>query len=170
LQFNIPLNNPEVPFDEFPSFTSPLKEEFTIRFNNLEEVAAIFQQKKVYCRSKTLSHRSESILHYYNKFKTYLEKAPGIYLIQNIVTKKIYIGKSSNLLNRLDNYTQINFLLDKKDSSLIYRKIIQFGYNNFSFTILELCDLEEIKGREIHFINLFKPQYNIRKSTPKPKG
>ncbi|KAK3983766.1 hypothetical protein QBC44DRAFT_338125 [Cladorrhinum sp. PSN332] len=159
-----------VPFDEFPSFTLPLEEEFIIRFNNLEEVAAIFHQKKIYCRSKTLSHKSDNILHHYNKFKTYLEKAPGIYLIQNLVTKKKYIGKSSNLLNRLDNYTKINFLLDKKDSSIIYRKIIKFGYNNFSFTILELCDLKEIKSRELHFIDLFKPQYNIRKSTLKPQG
>ena len=52
---------------------------------------------------------------------------------------------------------------NKKSSSNIYRSILKFGYKNFSFSIIEFCNIEDLNTREVHFINELKPQYNIRK-------
>lgn len=90
----------------------------------------------------------------------------GIYMLTNNVTKKRYIGKSSNLMERFLNYSS-KPLLEGKLTSMIHRAILKFGYNNFSITIIEFCKESELNCREQYFINVLKPQYNIRKSTHK---
>lgn len=47
----------------------------------------------------------------------------------------IYIGQSINLANRFKNYFNISYL-KHKDSLVIYRALIKYGYSNFSITIL----------------------------------
>lgn len=77
--------------------------------------------------------------------------------------KKKYVGKSYNLHVRLASYCDPHYIFNKKASSSIYRSILKFGYQNFSFTILEHCEANELNKREQYFIDKIKPQYNIRK-------
>lgn len=107
-----------------------------------------------------------------------IRKEPGIYMLINTITKKKYIGQSSNLLERFQNYSsQKN--LKKKHNSLICKALLRFGLSNFSVTILETGKDLNLSEREQYFINYFNPQYNIRKAvqkstsipkTPKNKG
>jgi len=84
-------------------------------------------------------------------------------MLTNNVNKKRYIGKSSNLMERFLNYSSKG-LIEQKQSSMIHRALIKFGYDKFSITIIEYCKESDLNSREQYFINVLKPQYNIRKS------
>lgn len=98
-----------------------------------------------------------------------LSGIPGIYMITNKVTKKFYIGMSTNLKNRLEDYLNIEWLMRNR-SSRIHKALLKYGFDNFSVTILQF-DLDKSdtssafwREREDFFIKAFKPQYNIKKS------
>ena len=92
----------------------------------------------------------------------------AIYMITNKVTKKRYIGKSENLRGRFANYFSKKFLEINKGSSLIYRNLLRFGFENFSLTILEYCPADNLQNKEQHYINIFMPSLNIRKLVTNP--
>jgi group I intron endonuclease len=86
----------------------------------------------------------------------------GIYMLTNKITKKIYIGQSSNLSNRFKNYFYISYI--KSQANLIInRALIKYGYSNFSLTILEYCDISDLLTREQFYFDKLNPQYNILK-------
>lgn len=87
----------------------------------------------------------------------------GIYMFTNKVTKKKYIGKSSDLHCRFNNYLSKGFLEINQGGSLIYRQLLKFGFDNFSLTILEYCPIDDLQSREQYFIHVLKPLLNIRK-------
>jgi hypothetical protein len=91
---------------------------------------------------------------------------PGIYMFINRVNKKIYIGKATNLKQRLRSYTDVKSLTKAAPSSMIARSILKFGMENFSYTIIEHCEKELLNKRERFYIFTFKPHYNIRKAGP----
>ena len=57
----------------------------------------------------------------------------GIYMLTNKITGDIYIGQSKNLALRLNNYFNISYL-KSKESLIISRALIKYGYANFSLT------------------------------------
>lgn len=96
-----------------------------------------------------------------------LKKTPGIYMITNKVTKKIYVGMTSDIKSRLYNYLYVDRLINNK-SSRIHKALLKYGYSNFSFTILEFIETKDssiLREREDFFIRIFKPQYNIARSS-----
>lgn len=94
-----------------------------------------------------------------NKTKT------GIYRWNNLVTGKSYVGSAISLSNRFTIYYSLGALKSKinKGSSAIYSALLKYGYSNFSLDILEYCESNVLISREQHFIDLFKPEYNILK-------
>lgn len=86
----------------------------------------------------------------------------GIYMITNKLTGDIYIGQSINISNRFKNYFNLSYL-KSKDSYIINRALIKYGYSNFSVTILEYCDKSKLLVREQHYLDKLNPQYNILK-------
>ena len=87
-------------------------------------------------------------------------------MLTNKITKKRYIGKSHDLVERIVSYHSKDYLKSKKNS-LICKALLKFGSANFKFTIIEYCDQDIISRREQHFIDKLKPQYNIRRSVHK---
>ena len=87
---------------------------------------------------------------------------PGIYMITNKKTKDFYIGQSKNLYNRFLNYFNPAYL-KRSFNSIIGRAIIKYGYSNFSLTILEYCDKENLTAREQYYLDTLNPVYNILK-------
>lgn len=95
----------------------------------------------------------------------------GIYKIENIINHKIYIGQSIRIMKRWNEH--INVECD----SLIHKAIKEYGYSNFTFTILELCKKDELDVKEIDYIleyNSIVPYgYNIEpggKNSTKSQG
>ena len=94
-----------------------------------------------------------------------LKDVPGIYMIKNKTTKKIYIGKSLNLRSRFKNYLDIKRLENNK-SSRIHKALLKYGFECFSISIIQIVDdTKYLNSRENFYIKVFKPQYNIARST-----
>lgn len=86
----------------------------------------------------------------------------GIYMLTNKLKNEIYIGQSINISNRFKNYFNLSYI-KSKDSFIISRALIKYGYSNFSVTILEYCDKSDLLNREQFFFDKLKPQYNMLK-------
>lgn len=73
------------------------------------------------------------------------------------------MGGSVQLYTRLVNYYSKAYLSKKLllANSLIYLALLKYGHNNFNLEILEYCDKNFVIEKEQHYINLFKPEYNI---------
>lgn len=86
----------------------------------------------------------------------------GIYQIKNLVNKKKYIGSTKNFNSRKHQHL---YHLRRSNHS---NKHLQnawniYGENVFVFEILEECDVSLIIKKEQYYIDLLKPEYNIRK-------
>ena len=45
--------------------------------------------------------------------------------------------------------------------SIIYFALLKYGYKNFILEILEYCNKKDTTTREQHYIDTYKPKYNI---------
>lgn len=79
----------------------------------------------------------------------------GIYKIENLIDKKIYIGSSINLESR--KYKHF-WMLDrnKHDNNHLQNSYNKFGKDLFNFEILEFCDNNQLIERENHYIEIYK--------------
>ena len=85
----------------------------------------------------------------------------GIYKIENLINHKIYIGQSIEIEKRWQKH------LSAKDDFIIHKALRKYGLENFSFQIVEKCDLSELDEKEekwIIFYNCITPLgYNMIK-------
>lgn len=86
----------------------------------------------------------------------------GIYKITNINNNKVYIGQSNNLERRYKEH----FIWKLNNKQYIDELIQDLGKENFSFEIIEECELEVLDEREkywIKYYNSFYEGYNKTK-------
>lgn len=76
--------------------------------------------------------------------------ASGIYKIINPIGA-VYIGKSLDLDRRLREYKNINCKLQSK----LYASILEYGWNNHQFIILEECEENHINHLERYYQELY---------------
>ena len=81
----------------------------------------------------------------------------GIYKITNKINNKVYIGQSIDIQRRWERHRVVAF----NDSypqynCLLYKAFRKYGFNNFSFEVLEECGEEELNNLE----NFYIQQYN----------
>lgn len=83
-----------------------------------------------------------------------IEPICGIYCIENLINHKKYVGLSKNCIKRWWDHRSKAFHSTKEDEikKPLYMAIRKYGLENFSFSILEECKLEELKEREIYWI------------------
>ena len=85
-------------------------------------------------------------------------KKIGIYKIENKVNGKVYIGQSIDIGNRLRQHRYRAFnQKDKKTYSLyLYAAIRKYGKDNFTYSIVELCDKSQLDERERYWISYYR--------------
>lgn len=93
-------------------------------------------------------------------------KCSGIYKIKNIFNDKVYVGSAKNLDKRIKNHIW-GIYKNKHRNIMLTQAFNKYGYDNFYFIILEICDYEEIVEREnlwIDYYQSFKKEngYNIQ--------
>jgi group I intron endonuclease len=95
------------------------------------------------------------------KIGSTLKFKAGVYMIYNNITGDYYIGSSVNLARRF----RAHMLLAKSSNLPLYRAIRKYGLSNFTFIVLQYCEpVESIcLGLEQHYIDAYKPAYNILK-------
>lgn len=81
----------------------------------------------------------------------------GIYKIENLINGKVYIGQSVDIQYRFNNHKSESF--NPKSNAYdtaIHRAIRKYGVNNFSFDIIEECDQNQLREREIYWIDYYQ--------------
>lgn len=76
----------------------------------------------------------------------------GIYMIKNKINGFAYIGQAKDIDRRWDRHKYD--ALHNVDTYL-YRSIRKYGISNFEFSIVELCDVEELDAKEIFYIKKY---------------
>jgi hypothetical protein len=93
----------------------------------------------------------------------------GIYMWTNKLTGDIYIGQSVDISKRLIKYFNLSYI-KSRSSYLISKALLKYGYINFSFSILEYCNISDLTLREQYYFDNLNPQYNLLKVAGSSRG
>lgn len=87
-------------------------------------------------------------------------KGSCIYRIINKENGHSYIGSAVNFAHR--RHRHFNHLKQSKHHSIyLQRAWDKYGQDAFEITIMEECPKDQLISREQHFIDLYKPEYNM---------
>ena len=78
----------------------------------------------------------------------------GIYKITNKINGKSYIGLSSNIEERFKKHRQM------QGEKILYSAFEKYGIENFEFSVLEYCLLEQLSEREKYWIAYYDTYNN----------
>lgn len=98
-----------------------------------------------------------------------------VYLIRNNVNGKLYVGKSSDKIDRWKEHRRIarnGPITHGPKYSYLHGAITKYGVENFSFSILESHDLEEnaLDGEMAHIARLKSLNYSLYNLTDGGEG
>lgn len=91
----------------------------------------------------------------------------GVYKFTNIVTGKVYIGSSSNIIRRYENHIH-SLRGNRSDLVKLQNSVNKYGICNFTFSITEFVDdIKDLLEREEYWITFYdstnqEKGYNIR--------
>lgn len=87
-----------------------------------------------------------------------MNKKSGIYCIINNPFQKVYVGQSKDLNSRIKHH--LNALcIHKHECKTLQRDFDLYGEGNFSYQILEYCDISNLTEREQWWIDYCKSHY-----------
>jgi len=94
--------------------------------------------------------------------KDHKGKISGIYLFYNLQDiTKCYIGQSTNIKGRFDNYLNNAFVNGHKNSNSPFIKaLLKHGQDGLGVILLEYVPVDKLGEREIHWISELIPYYN----------
>lgn len=111
------------------------------------------------------AEESKSIILLENKNKS------GIYKWENKISGEYYIGSAIDLSKRMSEYYRESYITHpSRGKSIICYALVKYGYDNFSFSILEYCSKTELISREQYYLDLLNPPYNILKYAYSSEG
>lgn len=87
-----------------------------------------------------------------------MQKICGIYCITNMINGKQYVGLSKDCYKRWSDHYSKSYTSEKEDDirKPLYQAMKKYGRENFSFMILEECNFDKLKEREIYWIEKLK--------------
>lgn len=80
-------------------------------------------------------------------------KLCGIYMITNEINGKKYIGQSVDIEKRWESHKYKSAIESR--NYYLYNAIKKYGIENFTFSIVELCDRTELNDKEIYYISKY---------------
>jgi len=89
----------------------------------------------------------------------------GIYKIRNIINDKVYIGSAFNIKQRWNRHLN-ELKQNKHHSPKLQRSFNKYGFDNFIFEIIELCEKELLIEREQYWVDFLSSYNNGYNSTP----
>lgn len=90
-----------------------------------------------------------------------MQKTIGIYKIENLINGKCYIGQSKDVGRRwtIHKYHSVDSSYPDYDYPL-YRAFRKYGLDNFSFSIIEECEISRLNERELYWIEYYNAKEN----------
>ena len=85
----------------------------------------------------------------------------GVYSWINNINGKFYIGKGNSLYLRLSDYYQ-KWYIESRTNLHIVESLSKYKMSNFTLVILKYTDSKSVISYEKEFINLLKPEYNVK--------
>ena len=96
-----------------------------------------------------------------------LAKLSGIYRIENLVTGRVYIGRSSHIQNRWSAHrTQLAKGIHPNE--IMQADALTHGCESFSYSVIELAPPETLMALEQNYLDSLAPSYNISKHSLAP--
>ena len=89
----------------------------------------------------------------------------GIYKITNIKNNMCYIGQAKDIASRWNQHCKRGVGADTPTKNKIYPAMLEYGIENFTFEIIEDCELEKLGEREKFWQDYFKAKeygYSIK--------
>lgn len=84
----------------------------------------------------------------------------GIYKIENNINHSVYIGLSNDIERRWKEHKRKYLdIFSNTYNSKLYKALRKYGIENFTFSIIEECSLEELGQKEIYWINYYNSYY-----------
>jgi group I intron endonuclease len=96
--------------------------------------------------------------------------ACGIYVIQNKINDKRYIGSTARSIQTRFNEHRSKLLKGIHPNKHLQSSVNKYGIDNFEFSILRYCDATEVLSIEQEFLDRLKPEYNIRETAESNLG
>ena len=93
----------------------------------------------------------------------------GIYKITNKINGKCYIGQSINIGKRFAQHKSQSYR-NIHVNKLLYKAIEKYGIENFSFDVIENCEINILDDREKYWIEYFDSYNKGYNSTKGGKG
>jgi group I intron endonuclease len=81
----------------------------------------------------------------------------------------VYIGQSIDLAKRFIRYFNLSYLKNR-ETLVISRALIKYGYSSFRLEILEYCDITDLTEREQYYLEKLNPKYNTLKTAGSSLG
>lgn len=82
----------------------------------------------------------------------------GVYKITCNVNGKSYVGASVNIASRFSNH--MNRDARKYSDRDFYKDVLNYGYKNFTFEVLEVCHKDDLLTKEQYHYDIINPEYN----------
>lgn len=102
-----------------------------------------------------------------DKFNMSME---GIYKIQSQVKpERIYIGSTANIIKRWNRHLSL-LRKNKHHSNQLQNHVNKYGFNDLQFSVLLVCEKEDLIFLEQIFIDNYKPFFNICKTAGSQLG
>lgn len=96
-----------------------------------------------------------------NLIRTENRGKAGVYAWINNINGKFYIGKGNSLYLRISDYYQ-KWYIESHNNLHIVRSLSKYKMSNFTLVILKYTDSNSVISYEKEFINLLKPEYNVK--------
>lgn len=81
----------------------------------------------------------------------FTRKVSGIYKIENKINGKVYIGQSVDVYRRLKKHIwEIG-----SNNNVLYKAFRKYGIENFTYELIEECDIDKLDEREIYYIKKY---------------
>lgn len=87
-----------------------------------------------------------------------IEDKPGIYKLTNMLNKKSYIGKSTNIKKRIADHFKSVVGIQSIADQAVHHEILKTGLWNWAIEVIIYCDKDKLSELEKYYIDFFKTQ------------